>query len=200
MVAVLLAATALGAVTIPPARHGARTSSFAARLADAPRPAAAAVAPGDPGRVLVQIFRGRARSVDGAVEVATIFRDPGFALLADAPVMVESEEALQARVRDLFSLDEVDLVGSSLVPLPGGAAVMDDGGRRVKVRVEGERVGHRALRLVIGASLDGSGEVTTSVIAREGHTVLLAGQPSAGHVSFLCLTPLPGASGDPAAP
>ena len=191
MAAALLAATALGAVAIPPARPDAWTFAMRGEGAHPPAPAAAA---GEPGRVLVQIFRGRARADDGGVEVATIFRDQGFAVLADEPVMVESEQALQDRVRDLFSLDEVDLVGSSLVPLPGGAAVMDDGGRRVQVSVEGTRVGHRALRLVIGASLDGSGEVTTSVIAREGRTVLLAGQPSAGNVSFLCVTPLPSAN------
>jgi hypothetical protein len=124
------------------------------------------------------------------VEVATIFRDPAFAVLADDQRTVGSEEALRARVRDLFALGEVDTIGSSLVDLPGGSALMDDGGRLVEVRLKGRPAGERSVRLVITASLDGLGPVTTSVIARQGRTVLLAGQPANGLVSFVGVTPL----------
>ncbi|MGH9869032.1 MAG: hypothetical protein ACREAA_12805 [Candidatus Polarisedimenticolia bacterium] len=189
-----LIATGLAAVTVsafamfPP-------SSFP--LSDLPITWVAAAPPDPPSaathaprRVLVQIFRGRPHQAAPEVEVATIFRDPAFALLADTQETVGSQQALRDRVRDLFELDEVNTIGSSLLSLPGGAALMDDGGRPVEVRVRGRQVGERSMRLVITASLDGTGPVTTSVIARQGRTVLLAGQPSGGMISFVGVTPL----------
>jgi hypothetical protein len=148
--------------------------------------------PEGPQQILVQIFRARPLTAGGGVEVTTIFRGPSFTVLADSVGVIGSEDALRERVRDLFSLEQVDSIGSSLVDLPGGSALLDDGGRPLEVRLSGQPVGDRALRLVVAASLDGTGTVSTSVIARQGKTIVLAGQPSATepHVRFLCLTPI----------
>jgi len=193
MATMLAAATVAGlamaprpprSLSLPPPLPAAAAQEEAAGPSDA--------GPTGPLRILVQIFRGRPLSDDPGVEVTTIFRGPSFTVLADADGVIGSEDALRERVRDLFSLEQVDSIGSSLVDLPGGSALLDDDGRPLEVRLSGQPVGDRALRLVVKASLDGAGAVSTSVIARRGRTIVLAGQPSPGdrNVRFLCLTPV----------
>ncbi|HKY31276.1 MAG TPA: hypothetical protein VJV23_01985 [Candidatus Polarisedimenticolia bacterium] len=155
-----------------------------------------ALAPQRPDGVLVQIFRGRATPrADREVSITTIFRERSFSVLTDAEAMIGSEEGLRERVRHLFSLAEVDSLGASLVDLPGGSAVLDDGGERVLVRLEGRPVGDHSVRLMVEASVAGEESVATSVIARHGRTVVLAGAaagPGAADevLRFICLTPL----------
>jgi hypothetical protein len=191
LVATVLAAAAVTALAMAPPRLSIPPPVLppAWQPADPPDPV---LAQGGPDRILVQIFRARPLSTGEGVEVTTIFRGPSFTVLADSDGMIGSEAALREGVRDLFSLEQVDSIGSSLVDLPGGSALLDDGGRLLKVRVSGQPVGDRALRLVVSASLDGAGTVSTSVIARQGKTIVLAGQPSPAepHVRFLCLTPI----------
>ncbi|HET9482089.1 MAG TPA: hypothetical protein VFP98_10065 [Candidatus Polarisedimenticolia bacterium] len=153
----------------------------------------------DAGRILVQVLRGS--MVDSAQEitVTTIFREQSFSVLAGAELAGASEDELRAHVRDIFSLKEVTSLGTSVVPLSGGEALLDDG-RRLRVRIRGESMGDRAFRLVVSEVRDGKETVASSVIAREGRTVVLAGPPAAGEpgrgadgaVSFLCLTPIAG--------
>ncbi|HEY3176436.1 MAG TPA: hypothetical protein VGK94_11840 [Candidatus Polarisedimenticolia bacterium] len=157
-------------------------------------PGRRAVPPG-PDRLLVQLFRGRAFSTRQEVTTTTILRPRSFALPGDADVAGGSQEALISQLREVFSLDDVTSLGSTIVPLSGGAALLDDDGHRIELRLEGHAVGGRAARIVVWELHDGREVVASSVIARSGRTVVLAGPPAAAgdsdqEVSFVCLTPL----------
>ena len=111
-----------------------------------------------------------------------------------ADVTGGSEEELKTQLREIFSLKELASLGSSIVSLAGGSAVLDDNGHRVEIHVEGQPVGLRAARLVVSQVNDGQEIVAGSVIARTGKTVVLAGPPAddatGGHeIAFVCLTP-----------
>jgi len=150
--------------------------------------------PRPPDHVLVQLFRGRTQATGQEISITTIFRERSFTVLGDADVTGGSEEELKSRVREVFSLKELASLGSSIVPLSGGSAVLDDNGHRLEVRVEGQPVGGHAARLLVSESHDGEEVVASSVIARSGKTVVLAGPPApvaAGgtEINFVCLTP-----------
>lgn len=188
LASVLLAVVWSGAITIP---GRVLFEEQRAAAADAP---GEAVRPG-PDRILVQIYRGRRMASDQEVSITTIFRPRSFVVLADADVSGGSEETLVAQVREIFSLGEVISLGSSIVPLAGGAALLDEDGHRLELRIEGHHVGDRAARLVVSALHDGREIVATSVIARTDKTIVLAG-PGTGRagsdedINFVCLTPL----------
>lgn len=154
----------------------------------------ALAAPSQPGHgpILVQMFRGQMLASEQEVSITTIFRAPTFAVLADAELTEGTEEALMAQVRDTFSLREMTSLGSSLVSPEGGSAILDDNGRRFEIRIQAEPVGSRARRLVVSAIQQGVEVVATSVIARAGRTIVLAGPagPSRPHqeIDFICLT------------
>ena len=166
-------------------------------------PAASAYPLRPPDHVLVQLFRGRTRATGEEINITTIFRERSFTVLGDADVTGGSEEELKARVREVFSLKELASLGSSIVPLGaadgdnggnGASAVVDDNGHRIEVRVEGQAIGGLSARLLVSESHDGREVVASSVIARSGKTVVLAGPPatlpSGGtEINFVCLTP-----------
>jgi len=147
-----------------------------------------------PDHVLVQLFRGRTQPSPQEISVTTIFRERSFTVLGDADVTGGSEEELKTRLLEIFSLKELSSLGSSIVALAGGSAVLDDDGHRFEVHVEGQPVGGNAARLVVSESHDGTELVASSVIARTGKTVVLAGPPapagSGREINFVCLTPL----------
>ena len=160
-----------------------------------PLPAAAAPAAED--GVLVTMFRGRVLDSRQEVSITTIFREPSFTVLGDADLAFDSEDEIRAHVRDLFSLGEVVSQGSSRVALSGGSAMLlDEGGRHLaQIRVQGQRVGEHAVRLVVSEASGGKEVVATSVVARRGKTIVLAGPAAPGRdgaeeISLLCLTPL----------
>jgi hypothetical protein len=158
----------------------------------APTPSAARTGP---HRLLVQLFLGRTIASAQEVSITTIFRPRSFVVLADADVTGGSEQALISQVREVFSLGEVVSLGSSIVPLSGGAAMLDDDGDRIELRLQGHALGERAVRLVVSELRDGQEVVATSVIARSGKTVVLAGPAAARargdqEINFVCLTPL----------
>lgn len=172
----------------------------ASKVADVPMAAAVpnAAAPRPwlrpPDHVLVQLLRGRTRSSGQEISVTTIFRERSFTVLADADVRGGSEEELKTQVREIFSLKELASLGSSIVPLTGGSALLDDAGHRVAIHIEGQPVGGQAARLVVSEVYDGTEIVAGSVIARGGKTVVLAGPPAPGadggqEIDFVCLTP-----------
>jgi len=145
--------------------------------------------------VLVRILRGLKSRSDQEVSITTMFRSPTFSVMADAEVAASSEAELLAHIREIFSLEEIASVGSSIVALPGGSAVLDDNGRQLEIRIQGERLGSRAVRLMVSQSWGGRQVVATSVIARAGKTIVLVGPATpgsqAGHeIDFVCLTPL----------
>ncbi|HZI92840.1 MAG TPA: hypothetical protein VFE84_01240 [Patescibacteria group bacterium] len=147
-----------------------------------------------PDHVLVQLFRGRTQPSREEVSITTIFRERSFTVLGDADVAGGSEEDLKSQVREVFSLRELSSLGSSIVALSGGSAVLDDNGHRVEIHVEGQPVGGQAARLVVSEVQDGQEIVASSVIARMGKTVVLAGPPASGatggrEIDFVCLTP-----------
>lgn len=151
--------------------------------------------PAGPGRLLVQIFRGHTVSSTQEVSITTIFRQRSFAVLADADLTGNPDEEIGSQVREIFSLPEVDSLASSVVPLSGGSALLDDGGgRRIEIRIEGYPLAGRAVRLVVSELRDGAEAVATSVIAKAGKTVVLAGPATDGNagdqeINFICLTP-----------
>ena len=149
-----------------------------------------------PGRLLVQIFRGHTISSSQEVSITTIFRQRAFAVLADADLTGNPDEEIGSQVREIFSLREVDSLASSVVPLSGGSALFDDGGgRRIEIRIEGHPLAGRAVRVVVSELRDGAEAVATSVIAKAGKTVVLAGPATDGNagdqeINFVCLTPV----------
>ena len=180
--AVLIVLMASAAVVSSPSRQ------------PAPAPARVTYGLRPPDHVLVQLFRGRTRATGQEVSITTIFRERSFTVLADADVTGGSEEDLKSRVREVFSLKELASLGSSIVPLSGGSAVLDDNGHRLEVRLEGQAVGGHAARLFVSESHDGEEVVASSVIAGSGKTVVLASPPvpvAAGgtEINFICLTP-----------
>jgi len=191
--ALLLTLTVAGAVaavslsTRPPALDPPDMPvRFIASVPPAPHPG---------GTVLLQVFRGRMRSTRSEISVSTIFRGASFSVVADPEIAGGSEPELIKHLKELFSLKEVVSLGSGRVELAGGSAVMDDDGHSLEIRVEGQPTGRNAVRLIVSQSRDGDEIVATSVIARHGKTVVLAG-PSApgvdgdGGISFVCLTAL----------
>ena len=147
-----------------------------------------------PDHVLVQLFRGRTQPSREEVSITTIFRERSFTVLGDADVAGGSEEELKSQVREVFSLKELSSLGSSIVSLSGGSAVLDENGHRVEIHVEGQPVGGQAARLVVSEVQDGQEVVASSVIARTGKTVVLAGPPApkatgGREIDFVCLTP-----------
>ena len=141
--------------------------------------------------VLVRMYRGRMQPALQEVSITTIFRDESFTVVGDEDITGDSDADLAAHLEKLFSLEEVVSLGSSLVPLSGGSALVNDGW---EIHVEGQRVGDRAVRLIVWKKRDGEGVVATSVITRRGKTIVLAGSSStrAGDDGpyFVCLTPL----------
>ena len=188
VVAVILAAAA-GAGAIAPAVRFVRP-------ADVDRSIAPATQPAGPERLLVQIFRGHTVSNIQEVSITTIFRERSFVVLADAELTGNPDEELGSQVREIFSLREVDSLASSVVPLAGGSAFFDDGGgRSIEIKIEGQPLAGRAVRLVVSELRDGAEAVATSVIAKAGKTVVLAGPATAGNagdqeINFVCLTPV----------
>jgi len=155
----------------------------------------APAAPSTDKAVLLRVFRGRTRTTRSEISVSTIFRGPSFSVLADPDITGSTEQELTAHLKEIFSLKEVVSLGSGRVELAGGSAVMDDDGHSLEIHVEGQPAGRNTVRLMVSQTRDGAEVVATSVIARHGKTVVLAG-PSAsgsgddGGVSFVCLTPL----------
>jgi hypothetical protein len=180
-------------------RAGAISPAARVFFGDSPSPAKAAPEPSaartGPHRLLVQLFRGRTLASAQEVSITTIFRPRSFVVLADADVTGGSEQALISQVGEIFSLGEVVSLGSSIVPLSGGAALLDDDGDRIELRLEGHALGGRAARVVVSELRDGLEVVATSVIARSGKTVVLAAPATARargdqQIIFVCLTPL----------
>lgn len=188
--AVLLLVAAAAAGAIDPAARLARAARTGAQDSEARH-----AEPAGPGRLLVQIFRGHTVPTSQEVSITTIFRERSFVVLADAELTANPEE-LGSQVRELFSLREVDSLASSVVPLAGGSALLDDGGGRdIEIRIEGRPLAGRAVRLVVTELRDGSEAVATSVITRAGKTVVLAGPATDGNagdqeINFVCLTPI----------
>jgi hypothetical protein len=156
-----------------------------------------------PGSVLVQVLRGSASSpapriapeASQEISVTTIFRERSFTVLADPDMAAGSEEQLKAHLARIFSLRQVDSLSNSLVPLAGGSAVLEVGGHRVQIRIAGQLVGDLASRLEVSEVRDGEEVVASSVIARQGKTIVLVGPAAPGRrgdqeVSFICLTPI----------
>jgi hypothetical protein len=145
------------------------------------------------GRVMLQLFRGSTAGSHSEVSITTIFSARTFTVLADADLAQGAEDDLRSQVKEIFSLKEIVSLGSSMVPLAGGSALLDDDGRQVAIRIEGQPVGGRAVRLVVSQMRDGREDVATSVVARYGKTIVLAGPaPSAAsgdqEIIFVCLT------------
>ncbi|HET6373787.1 MAG TPA: hypothetical protein VFG76_10790 [Candidatus Polarisedimenticolia bacterium] len=148
-----------------------------------------------PRAVLLQIFGGDRRAPQQEVSITTIFPERTFSVMADTDMEIGSEEELAAQVREIFSLESLVSLGSSHVSLPGGAALVDDGGVQMRVSIHGQQVSDGAVRLVISAAHGAEETVATSVIARVGKTIVLAGPSMGGDaagegVLFLCLTVL----------
>ena len=163
------------------------------------RPSTPHSEPAGPGRILVQIFRGHTIASAQEVSITTIFRGRSFVVLADADLSGNPgnpDDELGSQVREIFSLGEVDSLASSVVPLPGGSALFDDGGgRHIEIRIEGHPLAGRAVRLVVSELRDGAEAVATSVVAKAGRTVVLAGPATDGNagdqeINFVCLTPM----------
>ncbi len=145
--------------------------------------------------VLLRVLRGRTQPTRSEISVSTIFRGPSFSVVADPDITGNTEQELIAHLKDIFSLQEVVSLGSGRVELAGGSAVMDDDGHSIEIRVEGQPAGRNTVRLMVSQTRDGVEVVATSVIARHGKTVVLAGPGSSGTpdydgISFVCLTPL----------
>jgi len=142
---------------------------------------------------MLQLFRGSTAGSHSEVSITTIFRELTFTVLADADLTQGAEDDLKSQVKEIFSLKEIVSLGSSMVALAGGSAVLDDDGRQVAIRIEGQPVGGRAVRLVVSQMRDGREEMATSVVARYGKTIVLAGPaPTAAsrnkEIIFVCLT------------
>ncbi len=155
------------------------------------RPAVISTAAG--GRVMLQLFRGSTAGSHSEVSITTIFRERTFTVLADADLAQGAQDDLRSQVKEIFSLKEIVSLGSSMVTLAGGSALLDDDGRQVAIRIEGQPVGARAVRLVVSQMRDGREDMATSVVARYGKTIVLAGPaPSAAsggkEIIFVCLT------------
>lgn len=187
-VIVVLAAVAAAAAIAPAVRFVPQPDASASPIQRAE--------PAGPGRLLVQIFRGHTVYTGQEVSITTIFRERSFVVLADADLTGNPEE-LGSQVREIFSLREVDALASSVVPLAGGSALFDDGrGRGIEIRIEGQPLAGRAVRLVVSELRDGAEAIATSVISKAGKTVVLAGPATTGiaagdqEINFVCLTPV----------
>ncbi len=148
-----------------------------------------------PGHVLVQLFRGDRHALDREVSTTTIFQEPSSLMrVADPPP--GAEEELRAQMQALYELKEVSSLGTRLVSLSGGTAVVDSDGDQVRIQMVGQPLGDRTVRLLIRQQHDGMEDSATSVVARYGRTFMLSGPAPAGEGSdsrplFLFLTPLP---------
>lgn len=143
-------------------------------------------------QVLVRLFRGRTHASQEEVEITTIFHEPGFSVVADTAT-TGSDQGIQDHVKEVFSLREIASLGSSHIPLRGGSVIVDEAEHREEIRLSGQPVGRHAVRLVVSEAHDGREIVATSVIARRGRTVVLAGHGARADdtdVTFICLTPL----------
>lgn len=201
------------AVAVEWARRNGRSSAFVVfrslepeiSFVSLPLPAAAQEPPGgtvagpaidrrESGRVLMQIYRGDIKTTSREVSTTTIFRDHSLIAGDGVDAARLSGEDVIDQVREIFSLEEVSSLGSSMVPLFGGVAVVDDDGREARVRLMGQPVDEHSVRLVISQQRDGEEDFATSVIARYGKTLMLAGPTSRSDgrdvMLFVCLTPL----------
>jgi len=149
--------------------------------------------------VLVRMFRGRLLASPDEVEVTTIFPGPGFTVLSDVTLEVDPFDATDAEIeeitahlRGIFSLGQVTSLGSSRVALRGGSAMVNEGPRVTGIRLEGHPVGLTAARLVVTETRDGAEVMATSVLARRGKTIVLAGasEDSGDDLLLVSLTPL----------
>lgn len=183
---VLAAAAAIAALSLPAG------GSLPSGRVDPPvtRPGAEPAA-----SILVELLRGTAQSTAPEVSITTIFRDQTFTLLAGDAPDGRAQEDLHRHIREMFGLAELTSLGSSLVPMAGGSAILDVEGGRIEFRIDGQPMSDRIYRLVVSERRGGREEVATSVLARRGRTVVLAG-PTTPHpgegpgFSFVCLTPI----------
>ncbi len=147
--------------------------------------------------VVVRMFQGRLLSSENEVEVTTIFPGPGFTMVPDAgeadPRRDATDEAdgIADHLRGIFSLGEVRALGASRVPLTGGSALVHEGDAITEIRLQGRPVGLTAVRLVVSQRRDGEEVMATSVLARRGKTIVLAGASGGGDgdLTLVSLTP-----------
>jgi len=128
---------------------------------------------------LVRVYRGRLLPSTQEVEVTTFFRDREFLLIDEADASEQQDGGLEdeivAHARRVYSLGEVTSLGGSRMALTGGAVVVDGGPHLTRLSIEGRPVGRDAAQLLVSQSNDGREIVATSVIARRGRTIILAG-------------------------
>jgi len=143
---------------------------------------------------LIRMFRGRLIPSTQEVEVTTFFRDPGFLLLSGADGAGAQDagldEEIVAHARGVWSLGEVTPLGASRMSLAGGAVVVDGGPHLMRLTIEGQPVGPDSARLLVSQSNEGKEVVATSVVARRGRTIILAGgrNPSEGDLLIIAFT------------
>ncbi len=145
--------------------------------------------------VLVSLLRGERGPRDAEVHVTTVFGERSFVLPAGEDAGAPTEDEVAAQARTVFSLRSVAPLGSSILPLSGGTALLEDSGRRASIRIEGTRAGAGSVRLVVTLMQDGREPVATSVVALIGRAVVLTGpDPAAaeGSLFLVRLTPLAG--------
>ena len=142
--------------------------------------------------VLVRMYSGRVLPTTQEISVTEIFREPTFTVLADPAISQASEAELMAHAREIFSLAELSSLGSSIVSLTGGSAILNDGSRNLEIEIHGQYVSDDTVRLIVSRKRDGEEVVATSVVARRGKTVILVGTPApdGGDLPLICLTPL----------
>jgi hypothetical protein len=161
-------------------------------IADGAMAAPAIDRPGS-GQVLMQIYRGDMKASSREVSTTTIFREHSVTGADGADSARLPGEDVSDQVREIFSLEAVSSLGSSMVRLFGGVAVVDDEGSEVRIQMTGQPVDEHSVRLVIAQRRDGEEYFATSIVARYGKTVMLAGPTSrsAGRdvMLFVCLTP-----------
>lgn len=145
-------------------------------------------------QILMQIYRGDIRTTPREVSTTTIFRENSLTERDGVdPARLSGEDVID-QVREIFSLEEVSSLGSSVVPLFSGVALVDDEGSEARIRLTGQAVDEHSVRLVISQQRDGEEDFATSVVARYGKIVMLAGPTSRSDgrdvMLFICLTPL----------
>jgi hypothetical protein len=141
-----------------------------------PSAAAGAAATEAPQRVLLRLFRGRREPAPQDVSVTTLL-GPGMpTVVVDPDLAQATDDDLRAQLASVFSMSQVLALGSTVTDLAGGRALLDDDmGLPLEVSIEGHPAAARSARLVLSLRRAGRELIATSLVARSGRTVNVAG-------------------------